>query len=295
MTIAIFGEALFDVFPSGKKVAGGAPFNVAWHIHGFGAPVRFISRLGQDDLGDSFFSMLENAEFPTDSVQRSNTKPTGRVEVTLNDGEPSYDIKQDVAYDEIEPDTFEGTYDLLYHGSLALRSETSRDALEAARAKAERVFMDINLRDPYWDKPTIQALANKADWVKVNQDEFQILAGEEYTEDSARALLSSLELEGLLITLGEKGACVYTAADQQCATVLPKPQQTVVDAVGAGDAFSAVFIFGLLHNWPMQAIMSRAQSFASHILSIEGATCDDGEFYAPFRQAWHTDETAAEL
>lgn len=295
MTIAIFGEALFDVFPGGKKVAGGAPFNVAWHIHGFGAPVRFISRLGNDELGKAFFKLLKNADFPTQAIQQSKTKPTGQVEVTLDNGEPSYEIKQDVAYDEIAPDTFDEPYDLLYHGTLALRSETSLKALEAARTKAARVFMDVNLRDPFWEKSTVLSLAKNADWVKVNQDEFQILAGEPYNEESARALLSSLELEGLLITLGEKGACVYTAADQQCATVLPKPQQGMVDAVGAGDAFSAVFIFGLLHNWPMQAIMSRAQSFASHILSIEGATSEDAEFYTPFRQAWHTDETAAEL
>ena len=295
MTIAIFGEALFDVFPGGKKVAGGAPFNVAWHIHGFGAPVRFISRLGNDELGKAFFKLLKNADFPTQAIQQSKSKPTGQVEVTLDNGEPSYEIKQDVAYDEIAPDTFDEPYDLLYHGTLALRSETSLKALEAARTKAARVFMDVNLRDPFWEKSTVLSLAKNADWVKVNQDEFQILAGEPYNEESARALLSSLELEGLLITLGEKGACVYTAADQQCATVLPKPQQGMVDAVGAGDAFSAVFIFGLLHNWPMQAIMSRAQSFASHILSIEGATSEDAEFYTPFRQAWHTDETAAEL
>ena len=295
MTIAIFGEALFDVFPGGKKVAGGAPFNVAWHIHGFGAPVRFISRLGNDELGKAFFKLLKNADFPTQAIQQSKTKPTGQVEVTLDNGEPSYEIKQDVAYDEIAPDTFDEPYDLLYHGTLALRTETSLKALEAARTKAARVFMDVNLRDPFWEKSTVLSLAKNADWVKVNQDEFQILAGEAYNEESARVLLSSLELEGLLITLGEKGACVYTAADQQCATVLPKPQQGMVDAVGAGDAFSAVFIFGLLHNWPMQAIMSRAQSFASHILSIEGATSEDAEFYTPFRQAWHTDETAAEL
>lgn len=295
MTIAIFGEALFDVFPGGKKVAGGAPFNVAWHIHGFGAPVRFISRLGNDELGKAFFKLLKNADFPTQAIQQSKTKPTGQVEVTLDNGEPSYEIKQGVAYDEIAPDTFDEPYDLLYHGTLALRSETSLKALEAARTKAARVFMDVNLRDPFWEKSTVLSLAKNADWVKVNQDEFQILAGEPYNEESARALLSSLELEGLLITQGEKGACVYTAADQQCATVLPKPQQGMVDAVGAGDAFSAVFIFGLLHNWPMQAIMSRAQSFASHILSIEGATSEDAEFYTPFRQAWHTDETAAEL
>lgn len=295
MTIAIFGEALYDVFPSGKKVAGGAPFNVAWHIHGFGAPVRFISSLGKDDLGEAFLQMLGNAEFPTEAIQQSKTKPTGSVEVTLENGEPSYEIKQDVAFDDISPDNFDGSYDLLYHGTLALRSQTSLEALKDARAKSARVFMDVNLREPFWDKQTVLSLAKGADWVKVNQDEFQILADEPYTEKSALALLKSLELEGLLITLGEKGACVYTAVDQQCATVLPKPQHTIIDAVGAGDAFSAVFIFGLLHNWPMQAIMSRAQSFASHILSIEGATSDDAEFYTPFRQAWHTDDTAAEL
>lgn len=295
MTIAIFGEALYDIFPAGKKIAGGAPFNVAWHIHSFGAPVRFISRLGKDELGEALLAMLQQSHFPTDAIQLADDKPTGQVEVTIADGEPSYVIKENVAYDFIAPDEFDGDYDLLYHGTLALRNEQSRAALEAARSKAQRVFMDVNLREPYWDKDTVLALAMKADWLKVNQDEFLILAGAPYSEEAAHQLLNALELEGLLITLGSEGAYVYTAADQQCVTVVPKPQQTIVDTVGAGDAFSAVFIFGLLHNWPMQAIMSRAQSFASHVLSIEGATSDDTEFYAPFRQAWHTDDTAAEL
>lgn len=295
MTIAIFGEALFDVFPQDKYIAGGAPFNVAWHIHGFGAPVRFISSLGKDKLGDKFKAILHKANFPTDAIQLSNDKPTGSVEVSLTDGEPAYQIKENVAYDDIRTDRFEGRYDLLYHGTLALRSMTSAAALEAARSKAHRVFMDVNLRTPYWHKKDVLALAKKADWVKVNEDEFKILSGNHYSEESARTLLSTLELEGLLITLGAKGACVYTASDQQCATVMPKPNPPITDAVGAGDAFSAVFIFGLLHNWPMQAILSRAQSFASHILSIEGATSDDAEFYTPFRQAWHTDESALAL
>ena len=294
MTATVFGEVLFDIFSDAHAVAGGAPFNVAWHLNAFDVDVNFVSRVGDDDKGKQLLNMMDKAELATTNVQIDNTRPTGYVNVDLQNGEPTYTIGENVAYDAIEAPALKNTCNVLYHGTLALRSQASAQALESLRASAELVFLDVNLREPYWDKDTTLKLAQKADWLKINADEFRILADADYSEEAAYNLLTSLKLQGLLVTLGDKGACVYAAEQSQCSKVVPKVQDNVIDTVGAGDAFSAVFIMGLLNNWPMQAILARAQAFASHIVTITGATSTDAEFYTPFKQAWQMEPLTCE-
>ncbi len=53
-SITVFGEVLFDCFPNGKQVLGGAPFNVAWHLQALGDDPTFISQIGDDTLGKPF-------------------------------------------------------------------------------------------------------------------------------------------------------------------------------------------------------------------------------------------------
>jgi sugar/nucleoside kinase (ribokinase family) len=71
--VACFGEILWDVLPSGKQ-PGGAPFNVAVHLHQLGQPVRFISRVGADAWGTELRVFVE----PKVSVQDSS-KPMPRT------------------------------------------------------------------------------------------------------------------------------------------------------------------------------------------------------------------------
>jgi hypothetical protein len=55
----IFGEVLYDCFPDGEAVLGGAPFNVAWHLQGLGLSPLFISRVGDDPLGHRVRDIIE--------------------------------------------------------------------------------------------------------------------------------------------------------------------------------------------------------------------------------------------
>jgi fructokinase len=232
---------------------------------------------------------MNAAGLAVNSLQIDPNRPTGFVNIDFKNGEPLYTIGEDVAYDaiHISKPTLPG--DILYHGTLALRGQQSAAALEDLRASAKLIFMDANLRDPYWNKATTLQLAAKCNWLKINADEFSILADSPYSEKAAIALLEKLNIEGLLVTLGAEGACVYNHDSSQPTSVIPKPHENIQDTIGAGDAFSAVFIFGLLHHWPMQAILARAQAFASHIISISGAISTDPEFYIPFKKAWQTE------
>ena len=90
--IIIFGEVLFDCFPDGQKILGGAPFNVAWHLQAFKASPLFISRVGNDVEGDQIFRSMRQWGMITDGLQRDPEHPTGQVTVNFVDGEPEYDI-----------------------------------------------------------------------------------------------------------------------------------------------------------------------------------------------------------
>jgi len=285
----IFGEALFDCFPDGTKVLGGAPFNVASHLAAFGAAPVFVSSVGGDALGDQIERAMAKRGMSRLGLQRDPGHGTGSVQVTLVDGEPSYDIVADRAYDHIEaaalPTLPAGG--LLYHGSLALRGEVSAAALDALREQTNAaVFLDVNLRDPWWDKARVKLMLDDTTWAKLNADELDLLAPNGATvEERAQSVLERYGLQLVIATLGSQGAFAL-AADGTCCRVKPEASVQVVDAVGAGDGFASVLILSLLRQWPLQQGLDRAQAFASAMVGQRGATVDDPTFYAAFARAW---------
>lgn len=285
----IFGEVLFDHFPDGSVVLGGAPFNVAWHLRAFKQNPCFISRIGADDTGAAVQAGMENWQMDLSGLQHDAQHPTGAVQVKIEHGEPSYLIVPEQAYDFIDADQLpvNAGVGLLYHGSLALRNAVSRQAL--ARLKQThrgKVFMDVNLREPWWNKAEVQAWADRADWVKLNHLELQALqAGSADFDVAMRAFLAEHRLQGLVVTRGEKGAVAINAAGER-AVAMPVKALQVVDTVGAGDAFAAVLMLGIQQDWPLQLTLKRAQSFASAIVGRRGATVRDRALYDAFTSEW---------
>ena len=285
----IFGEVLFDCFPDGNAVLGGAPFNVAWHLQAFGQSPLMISSIGDDDLGGEVEAAMLDWNMTTVGLQHDADHPTGSVDIEFIGNEPRYSIVEHRAYDYIDPETLPPLPDnsLLYHGSLALRNPVSRQALATLKSRhTGTVFMDVNLRDPWWDKPFVLDLVDKAGWVKLNEDELSALGDcPGAVETQAPAFLDAHSLNGLVVTLGDKGAIAVTD-DGQMAKVAPAQALNVVDTVGAGDAFTSVLITGLAHDWPLDQVLKRAQEFASMIVERQGATVHDREFYQAMITEW---------
>jgi fructokinase len=280
--LCIFGEVLFDHFPDGKCVLGGAPFNVAWHLQAFGQAPRFISRVGDDKEGRSIKQAMTNWGMRTDTLQIDSTLSTGRVSVSIIDDEPSYDIVNPCAYDEIEADNTKLDCQLFYHGSLALREATSRKTVKQILLnKPEIVFVDVNLRPPWWEKQEILDMVSRADWVKLNSDELDLL----YSSTDGASFLAEYKLKGLVLTHGSKGAEVITA-DGKMISVEPVKSIPVVDTVGAGDAFAAIIILGLSKGWALRTTVRRAQDFASELVGHRGATVNEAAFYHSFINDW---------
>jgi fructokinase len=286
--LCLFGEVLFDRFPDGHEVLGGAPFNVAWHLQGFGQSPLFISRVGADEAGERIRHAMSDRGMSLAGLQRDPQHPTGAVSVTLEGGEPSYDIVADSAYDFIAaaqlPDVEPG---LIYHGSLALRNPVSAAALRELKARSPaRVFVDVNLREPWWQRGQVLALLDDAHWVKLNRDELALLGdGDGDALAAAERFREAHRLEGLVLTLGAEGA-VALVSDGGPVRVSPEPASNVIDAVGAGDAFASVLILGLRRGWALAETMERAQAFASELVQRRGATVSDPLLYQTLAQRW---------
>mgnify|MGYP001820708813 FL=1 len=283
----IFGEALFDQFPNGRRVLGGAPFNVAWHLQAMGEAPIFISRVGADEDGDTVLDGMQQWGMDVVGVQRDEKLPTGRVQVNIVDDEPHYDIVKPAAWDAIAlPDSIPDIT-LLYHGSLALREDVSRRACRRLRESGPSlVFVDVNLRSPWWNKAQVLDDMYEADWVKLNRDELdQLIPGEQETGSRAKALLETFNLQGLLITNGSRGAELLTNTGEHH-VIRPARAITIKDTVGAGDAMTSVMLLGILRGWPLAQTLERAQEFASAIVGQRGATVQDMDFYNTFLDDW---------
>jgi fructokinase len=288
--LVIFGEVLFDSFPDGRQVLGGAPFNLAWHLQAFGAAPQFISAVGEDADGARIRTQMAGWGMDLNSLQVDPKHPTGRVSVQLIDGEPSFDILPEVAYDHIRAAPESAAGGLLYHGTLALRQPVSAASLRELKAgRPDLIFLDVNLRDPWWSRTETLELLQDADWVKLNHVELQRLDDNAATlrplHEQARDFLSRHHLTGLIVTLGEDGALGLTA-DAEPVTVTPQPTTEVLDTVGAGDAFAAVTILGIRNDWPLALTLERAQSFASRIVEQRGATAVNPGLYQSFIDHW---------
>lgn len=284
--LLIFGEALFDCFPSNVEVLGGAPFNIAWHLQALKDDVRFLSRVGNDDLGDIIIEAMSEWGMNLSTVQIDDEHPTGRVDVSIVDNEPSYSIAPNVAYDFIETDQVlidSADEGLLYHGTLALRHDVSRQTLMQLASKPNlSIFLDVNFRDPWWSIEQTHQCLNNARWAKVNHHELMALGYHSANmKDDMLRLRTQFGLDHLIVTRGEAGAIVCDQ-DEQFHECIPDKAVHIVDTVGAGDAFTAMYIHGLASGWSIPHTLSLAQQFASQALSIRGATTKNPEFYTPF-------------
>jgi fructokinase len=281
----IFGEVLFDCFPDGSRVLGGAPFNVAWHLQAFGLAPRLVSRVGNDRDGEQVRSAMRDWGMVTADLQTDPSRPTGKVEVSFSDGEPAYQIVADCAYDHITP-VQSRPVRLLYHGSLAVRAPTSSACLAGLRAAGpQTVFIDVNLRPPWWRADDVHALLTGADWVKLNSDELALLGDGTSDSTAARDFLARYRLQGLLVTRGAGGANLLLANGEHI-QVAPLAGIPVIDTVGAGDALASVMLLGLLSDWPLATALQRAQQFASAIVGRRGATIAERDFYQAFARQW---------
>ncbi len=297
-TIVGLGEALWDVLPSGK-VLGGAPLNVACHVHALlqgsagasssrsrrGGMAVIASRVGTDALGDEVLHELARRGMATDYVQRDAVHPTSTVNVTLVAGQPTYTFAPDIAWDQLEftPAWAElaAICDAVCFGTLAQRSRLSRRTiwqfLDAA-PQAIRLF-DVNLRQGCYDRQAIFEGCRRATLVKLNEHELDVvveavgLASGSSTE-SLLTLRARFGFDAVVLTRGERGTLLVNQDTVVDPPAVRYPETPNADAVGAGDACSAGILVGALLGMPPDRTAALANHLGAYVASQPGATPD---------------------
>ncbi len=282
--IVCFGEVLWDILPQGAE-PGGAPMNVAYHLHKQGKSPALITRIGVDEEGKKLLNIFNDFGVNTGYFQFDYDQATGKVFAEPNEhNEVVYDIVKPVAWDfinhtdELSSLTKDAPYFIF--GSLAARSKTSRETLFSLLEVANTKVLDINLRAPHYDKKIVRSLLSEADFVKMNLAELELITGwfSKYTsmEDRMKNIMEQFGIENLVVTMGADGAviCMKGMVHRHSGFKVD-----VVDTVGSGDAFLA----GLLSRLLDKATPDEALDFASRL----------GAFIATQRGACPAYETGA--
>jgi len=260
---------------------GGAPGNFALHAAALGARAALVSAVGDDADGAEILSRYGAAGVDTAAVQVDGAHPTGEARVTVAaDGQPRFAIREDVAWDHLalSPAAVElaAGADAVVFGTLGQRAPRARETTASLLAEtprpALRVF-DTNLRPPHFSEDVIEASLYAASVLKTTDAELDVLAdllaltgGEDLR---VATLMSRYQLRAAAVTKGARGSVLFTPQARVAHAAVPVE---VVDAVGAGDAFLAVFVLGLLRGDDLDAIGRRANRVAAYVCSQPGAT-----------------------
>jgi len=275
------GEALWDLLPNGDHF-GGAPANVALHAAALGAESWLVSAVGQDARGDAALARLDRAGVRRDTVARLADHPTGVVRVTLDAaGHPVYDIATESAWDylpwSVAVQQVAERADAIAFGSLAQRSPTSRATIRRAvattRSASWRLF-DVNLRQRYYDADVLAESMEAANAAKLNEEELPVVArlcglAETTPVEQLRALCERFDLRLAALT---RGPCGSVLATPDRVYESPAAPTVVADTVGAGDAFTATLLIGILAGRALDEVSRRANAVAAYVCSQPGAT-----------------------
>lgn len=274
--VVCFGEVLWDILPSGAE-PGGAPMNVAYHLHRQHKKTALITRIGEDAEGKKLLDLFKSKAISTEHFQIDKSNDTGKVYATRDDkGDMTYDIVKPSAWDFIQwEDAFEkllSNAKYFVFGSLAARHEPSRQTLYQLLEAAPQKVFDINLRAPHYDKNVLVELLNKADLLKMNEEELAFVAPWFSThnnmEDQMKVITDKLNLSMFVVTKGKHGALLYKDG---AFVTHPGIQVQVADTVGSGDAFLAAVLANSIDNMPAATILERAIQLGSFVATKRGA------------------------
>jgi len=277
----VFGSVLWDII-EGKEYIGGAPFNLAAHLSLLGIDSLFISRVGKDQRGENALKEMAKIGISTKSVQVDPMAQTGFVEVSFsNDGSPSYYLPENVAYDNIDyveiqrSITKSGMIDVFCFGTFDQRTAKNRESLGKYldQTDSKHIFCDINLRQPHYSREIILESLMRATIAKMNENEeaeiCSLLYGKWLEEgDFLKRLSRDFDIRTIIVTKGPRGC---TISEGEGIWSLPGIEVKTVDTIGAGDAFSAAFLWCYIKsNDPLKSA-KYGNILGSYVASRQGA------------------------
>lgn len=274
------GEALWDILPEGKKI-GGAPANFAYHVSQFGLPSCVVSAVGDDALGNEIHENFtsKGLNYIIDKVPY----PTGTVQVEIDQaGIPQYDIKENVAWDNIPfthaLETLAKKTKAICFGSLAQRNVVSRETINRFLDTMQNnddsiVVFDVNLRQGFYNKEILCNSMKRCNILKINDEELVTISrmfgylGIDL-QDKCWILLGKYNLKMLILTCGINGSYVFTPGN---VSFQPTPMVEVAVTVGAGDSFTAAFISSIIKGRSVAEAHSLAVRTSAFVCTKKGA------------------------
>jgi len=274
--VVCFGEVLWDILPSGP-VPGGAPMNVTYHLHKQQKNPALITRIGLDDKGKELLNIFSNYGVCTDYFQVDYDHETGKVFAEPNEhNEVVYDIVMPVAWDFIQwEDSFENLIadaEFFVFGSLSARNQVSKNTLLKALEIAKNKVLDINLRAPHFNRRIVEELLSKADFLKINLAELELITGwfSKYKsiDDRVKSINDKFNNSNVVVTLGGDGAMLFL---NEKVYKHSGYKVEVADTVGAGDAFLAGLLTKLLDKASPENALAFASGLGAFIATQTGA------------------------
>jgi fructokinase len=284
-TIVGLGELLWDLLPHGPQL-GGAVSNFAVMAARLGNNGAIATRIGTDPLGREAMTYLKSTPLDTGYIQEDFSRVTGTVTVALDQGEPRYTIHEPVAWDFLEftPHwvALAEQADAVCFGTLAQRSPASRRTIESflheTRPECVRIF-DVNLRAPFFSPEIVERSLELATILKLNADEMPLVlsllefpdaAGTtpDFLLNGARQIIDEFPVRLVAITLGAQGSLLVTRNEVDRHAGYPAK---VVDAVGAGDAFTAALTHYYLRGAPLSQLNAAGNRWGAWVASRAGA------------------------
>ena len=278
------GEALYDLLPVGP-VLGGAPLNAVFQANQIGLHLGgkavMVSRIGEDELGKSLFKKIKEHGMDHTFIQQDPNADTGTVSITLNLTEPEYEITKNVAWDKLEWN--ESLSDLanrcnaVCFGTLGQRAEPAKSTIQKfiqTATQANRLF-DVNLRQNYFSKDTLDTCFQFSSIVKMNEEELPIVStilGLTKDKSPILQIIDHYNLDLFVLTQGKLGTRIYSngmIVEGMPVQFIPEEN---ADSVGAGDACSAAILHGTTRKWPLQKTANLANQLGAYVASRSGAT-----------------------
>ena len=278
-TIVGIGEVLWDVLPDGRQL-GGAPANFAYISNALGNNGVVLSRVGDDEFGRGILDELQAKDISTENIQIDAETPTGIVNVKLENGQPTYEIVENAAWDFLEFSDDWGEIarncDAVCFGSLAQRNEVSRKTIRRfvgeTRENCLRIF-DVNLRQNYFSAEILDKSLQTANILKLNYDELPVIfetlkiKGENEVRQT-KNLTDLYDLKMVCLTRGAGGSILLTKKEL---AENDGKKTKVKDTIGAGDAFTAAMTNGILRDWSLKKINNFANKVGAFVASQTGA------------------------
>ncbi len=272
-------EVLWDLLPSGPQL-GGAPANFAYHAGQLGAGVQVITRVGRDAYGQKILQRFKEMNIDGGTVQLDDQLPTGTVNVLLNGGTPQFAIHRNVAWDALsspqEAQEAAQSASAICFGTLAQRNRGAATVIQRLVASTPstslRVF-DVNLRQNFYSEEILKQSLENANVLKLNDHELSAISlmfglkGD--VSQKIEQLARRFDFRLVALTRAEKGSLLHQSGNW---SDLPGRKMEIVDTVGAGDAFTAALVMGLLNQFDLEDIHRIAEDVASFVCSQQGAT-----------------------